>query len=418
MGKLILLMIDGVSADYVAAEAGRLPHLSALMKRGMSVRRLHSEVLGTSLPGRTSILTGQTADVSGVYGNKIWDAGAFRYASPDDVRTPTIPAMAREAGMTVANIGMGMIRLEDTDLTVPPWWVGSFVQRARDPEPEPSSLSWTRVALAQPDPRFVAACEAAGVPHTLPQMPVDTDSARTMYGILADNRILDWVGVLAASDYAPDLITAEWLMTDNIQHYSGYASPMSHWIIEAADQAVGRIIERLRAAGVLDQWNIAVLSDHGHSTVTTSLRPQVLFPEVTVQCEGGSLIVAPKDHAELVRVTAALAAYGVEPYPADCIPPELAGQLAIFVAPEGMSFEGDDINATEAVGPARVTSTHGLRPGLPGDDRFAVFAGPDVVPGVVDEGDAVQVAPTLAAILGLSLEPFPAVSLFDSVRAG
>ena len=86
--KLIVLMIDGVSAEYFATSRGRLPHLSALAKRGLVVNDLRSEVLGTSLPGRTSILTGATADVSGIYGNKIWDTHRqdFRYANPYDVR--------------------------------------------------------------------------------------------------------------------------------------------------------------------------------------------------------------------------------------------------------------------------------------------------------------------------------------------
>jgi predicted AlkP superfamily pyrophosphatase or phosphodiesterase len=98
--KLIVVMIDGVSADYFATDRGRLPHLSALASRGLVVNNLHAEVLGTSLPGRTSMLTGMTADVSGVYGNKIWDSKRreFRYATPYDIRVPTIPGARKRPG--------------------------------------------------------------------------------------------------------------------------------------------------------------------------------------------------------------------------------------------------------------------------------------------------------------------------------
>ncbi len=80
--KLIVYMIDGVAAEHYASDHKRLPHFAALENRGFRVENLRAEALGTSLPGRTSMLTGVTADVSGVYGNKIWDgAGAFRYAA-------------------------------------------------------------------------------------------------------------------------------------------------------------------------------------------------------------------------------------------------------------------------------------------------------------------------------------------------
>ena len=56
--KLLLIMIDGVSADYFEAHPNRLPNLSSLAEDGYRVRRMRSAVPGTSMPGRASILTG------------------------------------------------------------------------------------------------------------------------------------------------------------------------------------------------------------------------------------------------------------------------------------------------------------------------------------------------------------------------
>ncbi len=412
--KLIVLMVDGVSADHYRQDSGRFPHWQGLQQRGWWVERLHSEVLGTSLPGRTSMLTGVSADVSGVYGNKIWDPkqADFRYANPDDIRVPTLPARAKAAGKRVANIGFGMVRPEDADYFKPPWWVGEFVQRARDAEPTPADQSWLRVALHQTDPRFAEVCQAAGVPASLPMLDFSSESQRAFFGILADHAIADWVGVLATSAEAPDLIIAEFLMTDTVQHETGWRSELSQWITMQADMALGKIIQRLHLAGVTDEWNIAVMSDHGHSPIETALHPDVIIPDVRVQCEGGSLLVAPRDAAELARITEVLAAYDVQPFPNACIPAELRDEVVVFVAPERVSFETGPEGNTEASGPPKATSTHGLKPGLPGDDRFALFAGPHIPQGHSTEADAVQVAPTFAKLLGLPLDGFPAAPIF------
>lgn len=417
--KLIVLMIDGVSADYYRTENGRLPNLKALEERGFRVDRLHAEVLGTSLPGRTSMMTGVTADVSGVYGNKIWDAErrVFRYANPDDVRVPTLHARAKAAGKTVANIGFGMIRPEDTTIFRGPWWAGAFIQRARDAAPEEADNSWMRVALYPTEQAFSDACRAAGVPDTLPMIDMESDAQRAFFGVMADHAMFDWVGVLATSEAPPDLIVAEFLITDTVQHETGYKSELSHWAIMQADMAVGKILSRLRAAGVEDEWHIAVMSDHGHSAVHNALHPQVIIPDVTFQTEGQIIMVAPQDEAELRDITAKLAKYDVEPYPNTCLPLEYRDQVHLFIAPDGYSFEADKADEIEPSGAARTTSSHGLRPGLPGDDRFALFAGPTIPMGMIEEADAVQVMPTLAAILGIAVEG-AAGPIFQPVAAG
>lgn len=409
--KLIVLMIDGVSADHYATLRAELPHLASLERRGFRVHNLHSEILGTSLPGRTSILTGATADVSGIYGNRIWDGEQFRYPNPYDVRVPTLPALARAAERRAAVVGFGMIRPEDADIFRPPWWVGSFVQRARDAEPQPSDDGWLRVATHEPDPVFTAACEVAGVPETLPQVDMSVEANRTAFGLMSDVRMTDWVAALATSPDAPDLILAEFLTPDIVQHYTGYKSEASRFAIMQADMSVGRLLARLEAASMQDEWNLAILSDHGHSPIELALHPGHIIPDVTVQSEGSMLIVAPRDADELADVTSKLAVYGVEPYANDCIPAEYRDRLFIFAAPDRTSFETDNVDNTVPTGKPNITSSHGLRPGSPGDDRFALFAGPNVAPGSIESADARQVAPTLALLAGLSVD-YPANPIF------
>ena len=411
--KLMVIMIDGISADYFATCRGRLLHLSALAERGLVVENLHSEVLGISLGGRVGMITGVSADQSGVYGNLIWDGERFRYANPDDVRMPTIPGLAKAAGKKVAVLGFGMIRPEDADIFKPPWWVVSFIQRARDSVPHPSDDSWLRVFAHQDGGEaFNRACEQAGFPSSWPMMEATSSADRTIYGMVADQYALNWTGILAASDDPPDFIITEFLMTDSVQHYTGYKSEQSHWSIAQADAMVGVVIERLRNAGVLDQWNIAVMSDHGHSEIETAIHPQVFLPDTIMQSEGSVLNVVPRDAAHLAEITEKLAPYGVVPFHVDYVPEDLRPQVASFLAPPRTSFEPDDVNETEPTGKPVNISSHGLKPGDPGDDRMCIFVGPDVPHKTIYEANAVQVAPTFAKLLGLSLENFPAPPIF------
>lgn len=409
--KLLIIMIDGVSADYFASQRGRLPHLDALAARGLVVDNLHAEVLGTSLPGRVSMMTGVTADVSGIYGNMIWDGEQFRYANPDDVRVPTIPGRAKAAGLDVAVLGFGMIRPEDATFFKAPWWVSAFVQRARDVQPRPADMAWLRAYHHRNgDDRFERACQQAGFPSEWPDM--DAASNGHLLGMIADLHALNWAGILAASHDAPDLIVTEYLTPDSVQHHTGYNSPLSHLAIAQADQLVGTVVERLRRAGVADQWNIAIMSDHGHSAVETAIHPQVIIPGTVMQGEGSILNVVPRDAAHLDEITQALAVYGVTPFHTDYVPADFRPQMASFLAPSGAAFELDTPGVTEPTAKPALPSSHGLRPGLPGDDRFCVIVGPDVPPGTLHEAAATQVAPTFARLLGLPLEDYPAAPIF------
>jgi predicted AlkP superfamily pyrophosphatase or phosphodiesterase len=418
--KLIVLMLDGVSADYFATERARLPHLSALADQGLVIDSLHAEVCGTSLPGRTSMMTGVTADVSGVYGNLIWDGQQWRYANPYDVRVPTVPGRAKEAGLDVAVVGFGMVRPEDTTIFKYPWWVGAFIQRARDSAPVPSGDGWVRCMTYQnPDDRFEQIIGAAGFPTRWPTIASGNPSEGFIGAISSDQYAFNWVGILAAAEKSPDLIIAEVLVTDSLQHSTGYKSDASHWACAYVDMQVGIVIERLRSAGKLDEYNIAVMSDHGHSAIDLAIHPAVIIPEALFQCEGSLLHVIPKDDAELADITARLAAYGVTPYNSNHIPTDYRTVIKTFAAPEGAAFEHDPAApVTEPTGKPAALSSHGLVPGMPGDDRFCVFAGPNVPQRRVAEANAVQVAPTLAALLGLSLEGFPAAPVFEPSTEG
>lgn len=419
--KLIILMLDGISAEYFQTESGRMPFIRAMADQGCYVRNLHAETIGVSLSGRTSMMTGQTGDVHSITGNIYWDGERFRVPTPYDVRSRTVPEQAREAGRDVAVLGFGMLRPEAAQIFRPPWWVSTVaVTRAR--MHEPTSEIWLKVIAHQDaDDRFEQAMAAAGLPAQMPAMNLDSSEALANYGLTADNLQFDWVGALAASDISPDLIITENILPDSIQHRTGYKSDSSHWAMAYADMLVGKVVQRLRMAGKLDDYNIAVMADHGHAANTMGIYLHNLLPDVTYSTMDGAVLhVAARDEAELASVTEKLAEFGVEPWNKDHIPPEYREQLSVFVAPDGVVFYGehDDPDFKDVTGAPKNLSGHGRRPGSPLDDRLCVFYGPDVPQMTLKEADAIQVAPTFAALMGLPLDDYPGQPIFQPARAG
>jgi predicted AlkP superfamily pyrophosphatase or phosphodiesterase len=411
----VLILVDGVSADTFARQRARLPHLASLTERGLVVERLGSVTPGTSLPGRVAMLTGTPCSSHGVWGNVIWDGTRFRYANPDDVLDPTLAARAVAAGLDVAVLGYGMIRPEDASVFHHAWWANEMLQRARDEAPIPADEGWLRTSRHQDASGRLAALHARGFPEAVPNAYAEGALHYFASELAGDEAMLAWTAGLLTEARPPDLVLTEILTPDTVQHRSGYGSLFAHWAISYADALIGSLLERLRRAGRLGEVTLAVMSDHGHAPVTQALHPDVIVPGARHQCEGAFLHVAPENRADLERITARLAAHGAARLPGDHLPPEVRGTVVAFVAPDGSSFEpwrGEDGEKPRPAGPPRYLSSHGFRPGHPGDDRFAVFAGPGVPEGSLASAGPLAVAPTLAGLLGLPLTPYPARPLF------
>jgi predicted AlkP superfamily pyrophosphatase or phosphodiesterase len=416
--NLIIIMIDGVSADYFAKHRARLPHLNSLAEQGLVIERLGSITPATSLPGRTTILTGDLAHQHGIYGNVIWDGERFRYANPDDVRTKMLTRLAMEAKLDVAVLGYGMVRPEDATVFHHAWWANEMLQRARDRDPIQADEGWLRTSSHRDPTGRLAALSNQGFPDAIPNAYAGDKFNYFMSELTGDQTMMAWTAGLATSKQAPDLIVTEILTPDSVQHMTGYESLFAHWSIFYADTLVGSLLERLERSGRLEDYTLAILSDHGHAKVHTAIHFDILLPDVLCESEGGTLYVAVKNKSELANVTTILAEHHVERWDSDHVVPEYRDVIATFVAPEGSSFERNpkdpnlENTAPTATGIPRYPSMHGFKPGTPGDDRFAVFWGKDIPKSVLAKADPCQITPSFAKILGLPLTPYRAEPIF------
>ena len=413
---LILIMIDGLSADYMASSSARLPHLQQLREQGFYVESLEADVPATSLPGRSSIITGVDSSVHGIYGNIIWDGSLFRYANPDDVRVPTLPRRALEAGLDVAVLGYGMVRPEDASVFHHPWWANEMLQRARDLEPIPADESWLRAARHRDSSGRLAALAAAGLADSIPDAySGQGDTKYLQYlaaGLTGDQTMLQWSAGLASSTTPPDLLLTEILIPDSVQHLAGYKNPIAHWSLSYADSLVGTLLTQLERAGVLEQSTLVITSDHGHGTIERALHPHNILPELPMSCEGGFLYVALDSPEDAPRMHELLAPYGVSQHDGSHLPTEQRQHIACFLAPAGTSFEQASPGDASPQGAPRYRSGHGFIPGSLSDQRFAIFYGAGVPIEYCPQARSGQLTPTMAQLLGLSLDPYPDTPLW------
>ncbi|RWI63649.1 MAG: alkaline phosphatase family protein [Mesorhizobium sp.] len=404
--KLLLIMIDGVSADYFENHRGRLPNLSSLADDGYIVRRMRSAVPGTSMPGRASILTGVEADVHGVFGNRVLSDGAFIAAEVEHLHVPTIATLASRAGLDVACIGHALIDPEDTSVYMPPSWM-----RGPGFTKVPSDGS-APYLLRVKDPRG----RLAGVPlPSFVQQSAEPDNVSRVITTLIDDQLtISAAAGLIGSQEPPDLVVTEINVTDMFQHEFGYESEEAHFAAAFADALVGLCLDALRRSGRLDDYVIAIASDHGHGNIDTSILPELVIPGKTWSTEGATLHVLVDNDADRADVTQRLTAVGAEPWNDAHLPVALRERIATFVAPPQHDFEDVPAghSADQVFARPKYKSTHGFRPGLPADDRMCIFSGAGVPKGSEEVVDPTRLTPTLAAILGLPLDLFPDRPLF------
>ncbi|PSL16215.1 putative AlkP superfamily pyrophosphatase or phosphodiesterase [Marinobacterium halophilum] len=411
MGKLIMIMIDGISADHFEHYRQHLPNLDRLARTGTQLQALKPEMCGTSCPGRTSMITGVSPAEHGIYGNHIWTDDGFRWANPYDVRGDTLPALAVRQGLDVANLGYGMVRPEDCNLYIGPWWADEMLMRGKDATPEPADEGWLRAASIHDPEGRLAALDAETVVS-----PNRSDEHKLQLGMLADQQLLDLAAGLAGSEQAPDFILLEIAITDYFLHKYGADHDLSRWSLRTADAQIGTLLARLEHAGVLQQYNFAICSDHGHAPMPKGLYvDRLLGHDINWSSEGGVLLIRPANAQQAKYVTDILVGEGIEPCNTDFMPATAADELLAFTVPEdsGISFEAALPGTDGFYGPSKYRSNHGMRPGTPADYRFCIFSGPDIPQKQLGIAECIRFAPTLADILGVET-PWAARSLLSS----
>jgi predicted AlkP superfamily pyrophosphatase or phosphodiesterase len=242
--------------------------------------------------------------------------------------------------------------------------------------------------------------------------------------------------------HKPNLLLYHLLNTDSTQHRYGPRTPASATALAYADTRVQQILDSLKSADLLDRATVLVVSDHGFKIAKRNIRPNTLLREkglLTVEGnkvtsadayvipEGGTAMVYVTDPANRKRLVPQLREWfsklegvdrvlGSEDFPALGMPdPEKNNQMAdlVLAGKEGYSFgaNADGAPVVEITSPGN-PGNHGYLNSDPDMNAIFIAWGYGVNRGAsLPIINNVDVAPTIAALLGLKMNGVDGVPL-------
>jgi predicted AlkP superfamily pyrophosphatase or phosphodiesterase len=359
-------------------------------------------------PSHTTLITGVRPAKHGIYSNVSFDplgqnlAGWKWYS--EDIRTPTLWEIAAKAGMDVGSVSWPVsVGAPGVKYLIPEYW------RAPAFEDDTKLVR----ALSLP-PGMMAEIAKTEGPYLNDLNEAEAgDRQRTRYA----------VAIIRMK--RPRLTTVHLASLDHLQHAGGPFSAESLATLETIDGEVGEMEDALKS--VYPETVVCIVSDHGFARTDHSFNPMPAFAAaglVTVtgdnvtgwkampHLDGGSAAVVLKDPADtavrgqvedLLRRLAADPANGIE---------RILGEreIAAFGGwPRAAYWIDMKSNfSLVATGPQaqshEVTGTHGYAPSHAEMPASFFVAGPGVRAGLdLGEIDMRSVAPTLAALLGLTM---------------
>ena len=275
----LLIVLDGLRPDYVTPAL--MPNLHALGERGVVFTDHHAVYPTVTRVNAASISTGAYPETHGLMGNAVFfsDVDPTRFLSTGE-RANLLRIERAETGRLLTAPTLGE-RLEAAGLRLLVASAGSSGS---------SYLLNHRVAgggiihyeYALPEALGEAVREQLGPPPTAAMPSRDR------------NRYIVDAFLEVGLDHVDPAVTILWLTDpDTTAHANGIGHPASVAALEAVDEEIARIQDRLRAAGRLDAFNLWVTSDHGFSTYTGGLDLDALLaPFAGALPDGSPRIVA------------------------------------------------------------------------------------------------------------------------------
>ncbi len=407
---VLLISIDGLRpADVIDAQQRglKLPNLQAFLTRGSYASDVRGVLPTLTYPAHTTLITGVAPALHGISNNLTFDPtnknqlGWDWYAS--DIRVPTLWDAAHAAGLTTANVHWPVSVGAPVDWNLPQIW-----------------------RTGTPDDRKLLA--ALATPGLLPALERDL-------GPYADgiNEALDGdqnrarFAVKLLQLHRPQFMTVYFAALDDKEHATGPGTPAANQVLEGIDALVGELVaaaQRVHPDGV-----VAVVSDHGFAPVRQDVNLYAPFIkaglvsvkdgavsgwQATPWNAGGSAAIVLKDPADAAvkaRVAALLTglqadpAYGIERVldHAQLVAHGATAKASWFVLFKPGYEMGIKPDAPMPA-PGHYLGMHGYDAALPAMRSTFLIAGAGV-PAGRDLGsiDMRDIAPTLAALLGVSL---------------
>ena len=399
---VVIVSIDGLRPDFYLGDFDA-PALKAAAAGGAQARSVESVYPSSTYPAHATIVTGVRPAKHGIHANTTWsEQGSTRdwYWHAKDIRALTLWQAAREKGLKVA-------------ITYWPTSVGA-------------EATWLLGEIWDPDGKeTVKRLAAAATPGLLAELAFAVGIPQD--SIVADKLAIDAFVSRAAAQifrkHRPNLQFVHLLNVDEVQHKEGPGGPAVREAVRLQDENIARIRKAIEDSGVGDRTALLIVGDHGFTSISRNCSPNTLLRDAglleeengkvkswraIIRSSGGSASVYLKNPGDLPRVRETLLAgssvsgdlvYSVIERPAlDLLGYNPDAALALEPA--------DGWAITERIGASAPTvrGNHGQLPSRPGLQTGFIAEGAGIRRGVViDRMGLIDIAPTVAALLGLEM---------------
>ncbi len=409
----IIISIDGLMpASYTEPDAHglKIPALRRLMVAGAWSPGVRGVMPSITYPAHTTMVTGVSPARHGIVSNVVFDPEGMRDGEwhwyTAEIRVPTLWSLAHERGLRTALFGWPVTLGAHADFLTPEFWRGRGIDGAQLLRALSTPGLWD--AVGRQFPGFDAS-------FTSPP-PKDEAFADIAVEVLERER--------------PNLLLLHLSMVDHLQHEKGPWSAEAIEAIEAADAQVARVMEASRRAGIWEKALFLVVSDHGFARQEKVVRPSALLHAaglIALDAQnrvvnwraqaatfgGGAYIYLrdPNDAEAAARTRDLFTGQVAQPGSgiARVLSREdivtLGGDPQAFLALEaadGFGFAGGVTG--DPIAPAATPGIHGFPPDRPVMNSSLILVGPGIRPGRIDGARMVDIAPTVAAWLGLNMK--------------
>jgi predicted AlkP superfamily pyrophosphatase or phosphodiesterase len=299
---VLLISIDGMRPDYVTqADQHHLhiPTLRAMLTSGTYADGVNGVLPTITYPSHTTLVTGVSPAEHGILSNTRFDpeqglSGAW-YWYADQIKVPTLWSAAHDAGLHTSSVSWPVtVDATTIDYNLPEYWRSSSPGGSANPDDR-----FLMNAISRPDGEVARIAARTNTPY---MMGNDTslagDEVRTRYSldILKQHR--------------PEFMTIHLSSLDQEEHLAGPFSDAANADLEGIDGMVQRLITQERAN--FSNAVIAIVSDHGFAPVEHDVNFAVPFI-------AAGLVQFGKSHFGKTIVTS----WQAEPWPTGCVTPIL-----------------------------------------------------------------------------------------------
>ncbi len=258
MTSVLIVVFDGLQPSQVTPDL--MPNLARFAAGGVRFSRHHPVYPSVTRLNAASMVSGCSPGRHGIAANlvvmrELDPATTFPVLEPDLRRLSTATD-----GKVLLVPGLGEI-LNAHDLQYVAVGVGTsgnaFVHNAN---PGASIGATIHPEFCLPDSLYPEIIERSGEwpDEALPNVPRVQHAGRILTEYVLPER-------------TPAVSLVWFSEPDKSQHASGVNSPLARTALAAADAEFGRVLEHLERAGIADETDVLVLSDHGYSTISETI---------------------------------------------------------------------------------------------------------------------------------------------------